>query len=606
MNFKRNFKFIIALCLLISVTAACAAPPAPGTSPKNISARQVVPVIRGDLINSISVEGNLVMPQAYDLRFGAPGSVMDVFVKEGDFVTAGTVLATLDYTSQQLDIQSANCELQQTLSNLYETIPSIQQTYGYPAFYPNASAVLASGWASKAVASAYELWKNGSTNEASAQLAIARSDLLAIKRIFRDAIENPYCGLGDTTVFDGRDETTKWMEYYPPDRVAMVAQWQSIIDEVNNLYNELEKTSYSIKPESSYPKPSWIDIITSSENLNRKVADNINRIRVQITGSDANTVYYPQSISEIKNNCHRTYNSINLCLDFYDEAIDHLDNAIKLIQQGKIGSPEFNSYLQSARHFMEICNSILGSTTLVLEHGLSLKNYQSYKVSLERASITLQDRQNTLLKSIIIAPFDGIIVNVGVNENDILSNLDYSSRSAVQIVDTSAIKFQGKVDEIDILKIQNGQKATLSVDAVPNRTFPGTVTFISPYGTKSTTGQVVKFDITIKLDPTDVPLKGGLTATADIVISTLENVLMVPLASVTTTPEGSFVEVVIDEQKNITEKRKVVTGAQNSQFVHIVSGLAENEKISYELKTGTAPVRVGFVPAGGGGPPPPR
>ncbi len=107
---------------------------------------------------------------------------------------------------------------------------------------------------------------------------------------------------------------------------------------------------------------------------------------------------------------------------------------------------------------------------------------------------------------------------MGVKKNDVLSAIDYASKTAVQLVDTSQIKFQGQVDEIDILKIKTGQKATISVDAVPNKIFTGTVSFISPFGTPDT-NNVVKFPVTILLDPTDVALKGGLTATADIAIS---------------------------------------------------------------------------------------
>ena len=169
-------------------------------------------------------------------------------------------------------------------------------------------------------------------------------------------------------------------------------------------------------------------------------------------------------------------------------------------------------------------------------------------------------------------------VSVGVKKNDILSGMDYSSRSGVQLVDTTAVKFEGLVDEIDVLKIETGQKASLTIDAIPNKTFSGTVSFISPSGGVTGTTNVVKFAVTIKLDATDVDLRGGLSSTAEIVVSTLENVMLLPLSAVTTTPEGSFVNVVTDEATGTTEKRQVTTGGENQQFVEIVDGLDRGRK----------------------------
>jgi len=282
-----------------------------------------------------------------------------------------------------------------------------------------------------------------------------------------------------------------------------------------------------------------------------------------------------------------------------------LSQALTLLEKGEANSVAYRQHLRLARHFMELCNSIMGSGVLVLEHGLSLKNYQQYNVDLAKALVTLGNSKDNLLKTIIMAPFDGTVVSVGVKKNDVLSAMDYSLKGTIQLVDTTAVKFQGQVDEIDILKIKVGQKATISVDAVPDRVFKGTVTFISPYGSAGT-GTVVKFPITIKLEPTDMALKGSLTATADIAVSSVENVLLVPAAAVTTTPAGSSVNVVTGA-KGESEKRQVTLGSQNQQFAEVVSGLKEGEQVMVEAVTGAPIVTRPTGPGGGGGQqPPPR
>ena len=187
-----------------------------------------------------------------------------------------------------------------------------------------------------------------------------------------------------------------------------------------------------------------------------------------------------------------------------------------------------------------------------------------------------------------------------MKKNDVLSQQDYSSKGTIQIVDTSQIKFQGTVDEIDIMKIKAGQKAAISVDAIPNKTFTGKVSFISPFGAADTSN-VVKFNVTILLDPTDIDLKGGLTATADVGISTVANALIVPLSAVTTTGTSSFVTVATGD-KGQTEKRPVTIGIQNQQYVQILQGLNEGDKVIIIDKASGAPVSTTMGPPGGGPP----
>jgi multidrug efflux pump subunit AcrA (membrane-fusion protein) len=310
------------------------------------------------------------------------------------------------------------------------------------------------------------------------------------------------------------------------------------------------------------------------------------------------------NINVIKAHNYSTVYGKDISLYFYGAAADKLDAALKGIETGGLASPELNDNLRVAEHYMQICNSILGSNDYVLQHGLSLKNEQQYHVDLANALVGLGNAKDDFVKTVVLAPFDGIVVSVGVKKNDVLSAIDYASKVAVQLVDTSQIKFQGQVDEIDILKIKAGQKATIEVDAVPNKTFTGTVSFISPFGTPDT-NNVVKFPVTILLDPTDVALKGGLTATADIAISSAANTLLVPLSAVTTTSAGSFVTV-IDDATGKQEKREVTLGSQNLQFAEVLSGLKEGDKIVVEEKVTGAPVVTGFPSGRGGGPPPSR
>jgi multidrug efflux pump subunit AcrA (membrane-fusion protein) len=166
---------------------------------------------------------------------------------------------------------------------------------------------------------------------------------------------------------------------------------------------------------------------------------------------------------------------------------------------------------------------------------------------------------------------------VNLKKDYVLSAQDYSSRPAIQLVDTKTIEFTGLVDEIDIMKVQKGQKAKITVDAIPDKVFAGTVKFISPFGVKS--GNVIKFAVTIELDPTDVELRGSLSATADISTYSAKNVLLVPTTAIITTPRGPMVEV-INEATGKPEPRRITLGKQNFQYAEVLQGLKEGDKVS--------------------------
>lgn len=682
-TFNRLFTIVCLSILLISGASCAVKTSAPEEK------KQVATVERGDLAITVSVDGNLVMPQAFDLRFGAPGDVKDVLVEEGDFVKAGAVLATLDNTAQRLDIMSANNNVQTVLSNLYETVPRLpqfpgislerlgepkehtetslptttSQTYfsppdtlppagttavattvtrqaqpdlwtkvvtttdittettiqhqagpipgtvtvqttvattkkiteniysvnvhantSYPFYYPNATASSSFAWAQDEVSRACDLFQAGNYTAAASELYVALADLESCIAILEDAINNPKSGLGNTAPLVPTDISELIYFQIQQDQSfesVYIVQLREAVDLIEQGQADIEAIRALVAQEKyDEASPLFNALLSRAKDIGKVVMNNVNMIRAR----NYTTVY-----------------GSDISFHFYSAAEEKLNTALKGIENGGLNSPELHDNLRIAQHYMEICNSILGSNDYVLQHGLSLKNEQQYKVDLANAMVLLGNRKDDFLKTIVLAPFDGTVVSVGVKKNDVLSPLDYSSKTAVQLVDTSQIKFQGLVDEIDIMKIETGQKARVTVDAVPDKEFAGTVTFISPYGTKDT-GTVVKFAITIKLDPTDVELKGGLTATADIAVASVHDVLLVPTSAITATPAGAFVTV-INEATGQTERRKITTGNQNYRFAEVLSGLEEGEKVTIEEQVTAAPVTTGF-PRPTGAPPP--
>jgi HlyD family secretion protein len=271
-----------------------------------------------------------------------------------------------------------------------------------------------------------------------------------------------------------------------------------------------------------------------------------------------------------------TYPDILTGLDFFESAQDILQELQQGIEKGTYSEEDIALALRMAEHDMNTSNAILERNVWEAEHGLSLKDTRTYKLSLKKYQASLRDAREEYMKTEILAPFDGTVVDIGVSEDDQLSSQDYSSKTAVKIVDTEAIQFEGVVDEVDIFSVEVGQKATIVVDALPDEEFTGTVLFISPSGTTET--GVVNYAVTIVLDPTDVELKGSLTATADIILEDKKDVLLLPVDAIIKTPEGKFVDL-WNEDTMKTQRRQVTVGTQTYQFAEVLTGLEEGDKV---------------------------
>jgi RND family efflux transporter MFP subunit len=253
-----------------------------------------------------------------------------------------------------------------------------------------------------------------------------------------------------------------------------------------------------------------------------------------------------------------------------------------MLAEDKFDRVKVTEKLRIAQHDLEMANLILDENETIYRAGLNPQTLRSYNINIQNALINLEKAKQELLKTEIIAPFDGTVVAVAVKVNDQLSSFDYSSKTAVHLVDTTTIRMTGVIDEIDITKVNVGQQAIISVDAVPDHKYYGHVTFVSPFGTLQ--AGVVNFPVEIYFDPDEKIslLRGGLTATADIVIGKRENVLQVPNRAIKGLTGDYWVDVVVNPDIAQTVKRSVKIGLQNKKSTEIISGLSEGERVLIE------------------------
>ena len=189
-----------------------------------------------------------------------------------------------------------------------------------------------------------------------------------------------------------------------------------------------------------------------------------------------------------------------------NEALTELEELRQMAGAGDFDALKLNEKLQIAMHDLELGDKILQENVSTFRQGLNLKAERDYNINIQTALINLNRAKQALLKTELLAPFDGEVVDVNLHEGDMITQR-YSATGlpidtyVLKLADMRAVRMTGIVDEIDVVKVSKGQKATVLVDAFPGKVFNGEVKFISPYGTLQT--GIATYKVEIALDPKD-------------------------------------------------------------------------------------------------------
>ena len=191
-----------------------------------------------------------------------------------------------------------------------------------------------------------------------------------------------------------------------------------------------------------------------------------------------------------------------------------------------------------------------------------------------RAEATLRHAEVHLAYATITAPIDGVIASVSTQEGETVA-AGLNAPTFVTIVDLARLQVDAFVDEVDIGKVQAGQKALFGVDAFPAREFAGTVVAIYPKAVIQE--NVVNYDVVIRIT-TDYGglLRPEMTTTVTIFLAKREAVLAIPLKAVKREHGKTVVYVTSADQP---ERRDVTVGWKVEQWIEIVQGLTEGETV---------------------------
>ena len=219
-------------------------------------------------------------------------------------------------------------------------------------------------------------------------------------------------------------------------------------------------------------------------------------------------------------------------------------------------------------------------------------------IQVQNAELTLKNAQDRLEDYSITSTIDGTVIEKNYDVGDTLDTSNTSTTGIAYpavIYDMSALTFDISVNELDINKIQVGQKVEITADAVEGETFTGVVDKVNINGT--TTNGSTNYPVTVLVDGTPEELKPGMNVSAKIVVEDAGSVLCVPVEAVSRGADGtSLVKVAgegaLDENGNVVdpsklEDRVVTLGRSDDTYIEILSGLEDGETVYIYQAAGT-------------------
>lgn len=136
------------------------------------------------------------------------------------------------------------------------------------------------------------------------------------------------------------------------------------------------------------------------------------------------------------------------------------------------------------------------------------------------------------------------------------------------------------VDELDINSVAEDQEAEITLDAIEDEAFTGTVTKVSA-SASSTSGSSAKYVVEISLEKDD-QIKAGMNASATIVVEKKEDVLTIPVNALQEKGRKVFVYTEQDDEGNLSGETEVTTGISDGSTVEITDGLSEGDTVYYQ------------------------
>ncbi|MCB8929001.1 MAG: efflux RND transporter periplasmic adaptor subunit [Ardenticatenaceae bacterium] len=492
----------------------------------------IVTAFIGDLSASATASGNIEAEQTAALALLRGGTVAEIYVAVGDSVTAGQPLLQLETAALERDVANAT----QAVIIQETNLDTLQE--------PATEADLAAAEASVASAEANlaDLLDGPNAND----IAAAEADVQAAQAELNAA----YARLSDLRA--------------AADAEAIAAAQIQLELAQTAATQAAEQHSTVLVTENDY--------ISEDQLANMELA-----ARTAALQANAELQAAQETLNELLNGDPNSIAAAQASVSLASASLKTAELRLQQVQEGA-------SDVQIAQ-----AEATLASAEATLDRlvrGASDEQIAIAEAQLIQAQTNLARAEQNLANATLTAPYAGVItaVNVSIGEQ--------ASGVVVEMFNPDSLELVLDVDEVDISNIILDQQAVITLETWPDEEIEATVVSIAPRNTASQGSGLVTYAVYLALGDTNLPIRVGMTANANLITAQRSDVLLVPNRAITqdraadkfyvTRADGEVIEVTI--------------GLRDDEYTQITSGLTAGDELLIET---AVPVDDLFTPGNG-------
>ena len=564
-----------------------------GKGKKNSAVINEVKVEKRDIVSSITGTATILPKDTYSVTSLVTGDVVSDTFEEGDSVTEGDVLYTIDMDDIDRNLKSAELALQKANQSYNDSVKSKSKSA------ENNSKNLES--AELALTRAKQNFNDA--KKAVTDLNVAAEISGTVKKLYVSEGANVAAGSPVADIYDDTKLKAK-IPFNDSDASNIYPGASAVLNVTGTgetLYGTVSEVNSASEIKDGYMKVRYVTI-TIDTPFALTEADMATATVNGISCNDAGNFEYIESRT-ISAKTSGKVEKINISAGnkvTAGEAVITMssDAAQTQLTQTQLAVRDAEIALSKAKSAMDD----FSSDSAVANASLAVKDAQ---LNLEKLRDTKENYE-------ITAPISGTVVTKTIKAGDKLNNTNALTEMAV-IYDMSSLKFDISVDELDINRISMGQAVTISADALGGKEYTGYITNISIKG--KTASGVTTYPVTVEITEFDENLIPGMNVDVEIITDSVEGALSVPSSAVIRNnvvyvkgEKESTDDVAPEGYKSIT----VETGVYNDDYIEIKSGLSEGDLVYVQQTASSLQDEMSKMmggmsgPMGGGGGPAPR
>ena len=484
-------------------------------------------VIRGNIVQEVSETGQIKKGDAVSLSFKNAGEIKEINIEVGQDVKKGDVLAKLDTSALEIQLQGANAALDLAKLDLERLLAGAR---------PEEIEIAET-----------------QVEKAKSNLNIAEENLKNSYDKAIPALDASYPSIYNTLDFV-KYFAEKYVNIYDEDGKKIIQIRDEIDAEDKKTKESLSKAKSSLNPEDiegaiSMFKSSLETILNNLETVRDIINDSI-IYQNKVSAADRSSLDNFKSVT----------NSALTNIITIQQTIITMKSNLSIAQTG----------LKEAETNLELTKASPRDIDIEL-----------YKAKIEQAQAQADLFKNQINDCTLRSPIDGKIIDIKkkVGEKAVVSE------PVISLLPNDPFRVEVDIPEVDIGKVKLGNSCKINLDAFPDKEFSGKVVEIDPSETLISGVIYYKTKISLLgLDDFEEKIKPGMTANVTIITDSRENVLMVPQRAVIEKDGKTIVRVPINNNTTYKEV-EVKTGLKGSDGeIEIISGIEEGEKIITLIK----------------------